>query len=56
LKKLGKFAWRAAALLAFLGASMTVQAQSAGRFVGTITALNGNTLTVKTDAGEEKQV
>ncbi len=27
-----------------------------GRFVGTITAINGDTLTVKTDAGEVRQV
>ena len=31
-------------------------AQTAARLVGTISAINGNTLTVKTDAGEEKQV
>ncbi len=31
-------------------------AQAAGRFVGTITAINGATLTVKTDAGEVRQV
>jgi hypothetical protein len=47
---------RAAALLAIVGASLAIQAQSAGRFVGTITAVSGNTLTVKTDTGEEKQV
>jgi hypothetical protein len=29
---------------------------AAGRFVGTITAINGDTLTVKTDQGEVKQV
>jgi len=33
-----------------------LQAQPADRFVGTITAANGNTLTVKTDAGDLRQV
>lgn len=31
-------------------------AQSAARFLGSITAIAGNTLTVKTDAGEQRQV
>jgi len=31
-------------------------AQAPARFVGTITAINGSTITVKTDAGESKQV
>lgn len=43
------------ALLLVVGASVAL-AQAAARLVGTITAINGNTLTVKTDAGEEKQV
>jgi hypothetical protein len=42
-----------AMLLAALPATMVAQA---ARVVGTITAINGNTLTVKTDAGQEKQV
>lgn len=33
-----------------------LQAQTASRFVGSITAINGTTLTVKTDAGEQHQV
>ncbi len=44
-----------ATVLAALGAGMAL-AQAAGRLVGTITAISGNTLTVKSDAGEEKQV
>lgn len=32
------------------------QTAAAGRFVGTLTAINGDTITVKTDAGEVKQV
>lgn len=44
-----------AALLLVLGASLAIS-QAATRLVGTITAISGNTLTVKTDAGEEKQV
>jgi hypothetical protein len=31
-------------------------AQAAGRYLGTVTAISGNTLTVKTDAGEVNQV
>jgi hypothetical protein len=38
-----------------LGASFA-RAQAAGRFLGTITAISGTTLTVKTDAGETHQV
>ena len=33
-----------------------LQAQAAGRFLGTITAIDGTTLTIKTDAGETHQV
>ena len=47
-------------LLAFgtmlaLSPRLWAQAQ-AGRFVGTITAINGDTLTIKTDAGDVRQV
>jgi len=42
------------ALLA--AATIPAGAQAATRFLGTITALSGNTLTVKTDAGETRQV
>jgi hypothetical protein len=37
-------------------ASPQLHAQASGRFVGTITAINDNTLTVKTDAGDVRQV
>jgi hypothetical protein len=43
-------------LLCLLPAQMRLLAQAAARFVGTITAINGSTLTVKTDAGDSKQV
>jgi Domain of unknown function (DUF5666) len=33
-----------------------LQAQAPARFVGSVTAINGNTLTVKTDAGDQRQV
>jgi hypothetical protein len=33
-----------------------LQGQAAGRFLGSITAISGNTITVKTDAGEVHQV
>ena len=35
---------------------VAVSAQTAARFLGTVTAVNGNTLTVKTDAGEVHEV
>ena len=37
-------------------AAFSIHAQTAARFLGSVTAINGNTLTVKTDAGEEHQV
>lgn len=36
--------------------AVLLHAQAASRFVGAITAINGNTITVKTDAGEQHQV
>ena len=45
----------AAALIAGISASLAL-AQAPSRFVGTITAVNGTTLTVKTDAGQPNQV
>jgi hypothetical protein len=47
------------AALAFIGLSASAQAPAAPagqRFLGTVTAINGTTLTVKTDAGEVHQV
>jgi hypothetical protein len=41
--------------MAFAGA-IAAHAQAAARFVGAITAIDGTTLTVKTDAGEVRQV
>lgn len=46
--------WALAGVLVF--ACQGMSAQAAGRFVGTITAINGDTLTVKTDAGAVEQV
>lgn len=43
-------------MIGFLATAGMVCAQSASRFVGTITAINGDTLTVKTDADGERQV
>ena len=48
-----------AAALAFIGFNASAQAPAAAagsRFLGTVTAINGTTLTVKTDAGEIHQV
>ena len=43
-------------LMAVAVACAGLSAQAPARFVGTITAINGNTITVKTDAGDSKQV
>jgi len=47
---------RAAMGMALLSAATFAIAQAPVRFVGTITAISGTTLTVKTDAGEAHQV
>lgn len=41
-------------LLVFAWAVTAIQAQAPARFVGSITAITGNTLTVKTDAGDQR--
>ncbi|MGC1423319.1 MAG: hypothetical protein WA354_00405 [Terracidiphilus sp.] len=43
-------------LVAIAAAWIGVNAQAPTRFVGTLTAINGSTITVKTDAGDSKQV
>ncbi len=43
-------------LIALATACTGLRAQAPARFVGTITSINGSTITVKTDAGESKQV
>ena len=43
-------------LIAVAAACAELNAQAPSRFVGTVTAINGNTITVKTDAGDSKQV
>ncbi len=45
-----------AAMLAMAPQLKAQASQASGRFVGTITAISGNTLTVKTDSGEVRQV
>jgi len=47
---------RAAVCIALLSAVVVAVAQVPTRFVGTITAISGNTLTVKTDADGAHQV
>jgi hypothetical protein len=48
---------QSAVLIAAMAATSMLWAQAVtGRFVGTITAINGDTLTVKTDAGDLRQV
>lgn len=44
------------ALLAFLVVAPLIRAQAPSRFLGTITAIGGNVLTVKVDANGERQV
>lgn len=46
-----QFVW-----MALLTGTLLAGAQTPSRFVGTITGLSGNSLTVKTDAGEVRQV
>jgi hypothetical protein len=43
-------------LIAIAASCASLSAQAPARFVGTVTAINGNTITVKTDAGDSKQV
>ncbi len=43
-------------LIALAVACNKLNAQAPARFVGTITAISGNSITVKTDAGDSKQV
>jgi hypothetical protein len=50
-----KATWAGVLMLALAGQIALAQA-AAGRFVGTITAINGDTLTVKADSGEIRQV
>jgi len=44
------------ALAVLMCSALAAQGQAAVRFTGSITGISGNTLTVKTDAGDEKQV
>ena len=46
----------AALSMAFLFSSPDANAQASARYLGTITAISGNTLTVKPDAGDARQV
>ena len=50
-----KAPWAGVLMLVLAGQLASAQA-AAGRFVGTITAINGDTLTVKADSGEVRQV
>jgi hypothetical protein len=47
---------RQAALVVFLLAATTAMPAQAVRYLGTVTAISGDTLTVKTDAGDVRQV
>jgi hypothetical protein len=52
----GRTALSLALLVAVFVGGPTTWAQAASRFLGTVTAISGTTLTVKTDAGEVHQV
>jgi hypothetical protein len=54
-KRLRLSAWTLA-LTTLLIAPLMAQTPAASRFLGTVTAINGSSLTVKTDAGEPRQV
>jgi hypothetical protein len=56
MKQHGATAALALALVISLVGAALAGAQATGRFVGSITAIDGTTLTVKTDAGEVHQV
>jgi len=43
-------------LITFAIGTTLVRAQAPSRFVGTVTAISGDTVTVKTDAGDVRQV
>jgi hypothetical protein len=51
-----KAPWAGVALMLALAGHLAFAQAAAGRFVGTITAINGDTLTVKADSGEVRQV
>jgi hypothetical protein len=42
--------------IAWTASAVIVHAQAPSRFVGSVTAINGNTLTVKTDGGDQREV
>ena len=44
------------ALTALMATTLVAQTPAAARFLGTVTTINGSTLSVKTDAGEVRQV
>ena len=48
--------WALAAIVALCMSLPAILQAQASRLVGTVTAINGTTLTVKTDAGEQQQV
>jgi hypothetical protein len=42
--------------IAWTTSAVILRAQAPSRFVGSVTAVNGNTLTIKTDTGDQRQV
>ncbi len=56
MKRIPQISIRIPLLLALLAIiSITANSQTAARFVGSVTAITGTSLTVKTDAGEQRQ-
>ncbi|KAA6456186.1 hypothetical protein DYQ86_25615 [Acidobacteria bacterium AB60] len=56
MKQQRKYARVYALSVAMVCCALLAQAQTAARFMGSVTGISGNTLTVKTDAGEQKTV
>ena len=55
-KRMNRVSVASILMIGFLAAGSMICAQTASRFVGTITAISGDTLTVKTDGDGERQV
>lgn len=54
--RMNRVAWLWATVCALVFSSASVYGQQSGRFVGTVTAISGDVLTIKADAGDVRQV
>ena len=55
-KRMNRITIASVLMIGFLASASMVCAQTASRFVGTIIAISGNTVTIKTDGDGERQV